>query len=410
MIQILHAQCVSCDTCVPLPPTLATYRNSRYDSTSTNPQCDDCLVQLPPTHCDLRCPTLNPRFLDNDSNLCRAVLITSATPSDPDLFANDSAHPFASSMVMWEICNVLAQQEALPWQSIDGDNLVYEKPVKHGRGNLRVSFARSWRSKVAEHLWERLDLRAACVHLIYAACITTIDRPWETEFVIDDRQLAKYLGLNRRKDLSKRKKLALIKYLGQLPCRLQISLCWPQQGAVEAFEIENSPVWHLLGIQHHIQIDDRGHKSPVGLTFRLRAGEWAKYFLNRDGRQDNSAFYQYGTLPKTVLAAVMKIWQKHEGAARMMLWLLFKTKVGRSQPIAVSTLMKVAYGEVKLQRSQVDRPFRKRQIRTFEKDLEILHDYEFEPIFDPQTYPSEIQPLWAKLLAVPNESEAEFEF
>ncbi|MGC9502550.1 helix-turn-helix domain-containing protein [Baaleninema sp.] len=111
-----------------------------------------------------------------------------------------------------------------------------------------------------------------------------------------------------------------------------------------------------------------------------------------------------------LLQAVMRIWQKHEGAARMMLWLLFKTKVGRLQPIAVSTLMTVAYGSAKLRRSETDRAYRKKQIRTFEKDLEVLHEYHFDAVFDPNSYPPDIQPLWAKLLAVPEESEAEFEF
>ena len=106
----------------------------------------------------------------------------------------------------------------------------------------------------------------------------------------------------------------------------------------------------------------------------------------------------------------MSYWQQHEGAVRMMLWLLFKSKVGREQRITVPTLMRIAYGEKKLALACTQRDERKRLLRTYENDLEILNHYGIKPVFDPVTYPSEIQPLWAKLVNIPEDPDEAIEF
>jgi DNA-binding transcriptional regulator YiaG len=106
----------------------------------------------------------------------------------------------------------------------------------------------------------------------------------------------------------------------------------------------------------------------------------------------------------------MSLWQQHEGAARMMLWLLFKTRMGQKQRITLPTLMRIAYGEQKITKAAIDREERKRRIRTFESDLAVLDQYGLKPIFDPVTYPQEIQPLWAKLAELPDDAEEALEF
>lgn len=94
----------------------------------------------------------------------------------------------------------------------------------------------------------------------------------------------------------------------------------------------------------------------------------------------------------------------------MMLWLLFKTKIGQEQRITVSTLMRVAYGEDKVTTLASHPQERKRLLRIFENDLEMLSQYGLKPIFDPVTYPPEIQPFWAKLDEIPEDAEAALEF
>jgi DNA-binding transcriptional regulator YiaG len=106
----------------------------------------------------------------------------------------------------------------------------------------------------------------------------------------------------------------------------------------------------------------------------------------------------------------MSIWQQHEGAVRLMLWLLFKTKMGREQRITIPTLLRIAYGEEKVTMASRQREERKRLLRTFESDLEILNHHGIKAIFDPVTYPLEIQPLWAKLMDIPEDPEEALEF
>ena len=106
----------------------------------------------------------------------------------------------------------------------------------------------------------------------------------------------------------------------------------------------------------------------------------------------------------------MTFWQQHPGAIRMMLWLLFKTRMGEEQRIIVTTLMRVAYGNEKILKAISDRDERKRRLKTFENDLAVLDQYGLKPIFDEETYPPEIQPLWARLADLPDDANEALDF
>jgi DNA-binding transcriptional regulator YiaG len=73
-------------------------------------------------------------------------------------------------------------------------------------------------------------------------------------------------------------------------------------------------------------------------------------------------------------------------------------------------LMRIAYGEQRVLKAFSHREDRKRLVRSFENDLEVLNRYHLKPIFDPSTYPPEIQPLWVKLADLPDDAEAALEF
>jgi len=254
------------------------------------------------------------------------------------------------------------------------------------------------------------DIRSACLHLIYAAYATSLERPWEQTFTVSDQEISDYLGLGKRKDLSKLAKLTLIKDLVEQPCKLLVTVDWSPQGRFSKITLPQSHLWHLIETQHHFQEDDLGCKHLTGLTFTVQAGQWAQFFLNRQGAKEGDTFYQYGTLPKSLLMNVMSIWQQHEGAARIMLWLLFKARMGTEQRITVLMLMRIAYGEQRVLKAASHREERKRLVRSFESDLEVLNRYQLQPVFDPLTYPLEIQPLWVKLADLPDDAEAALEF
>jgi DNA-binding transcriptional regulator YiaG len=407
---------MGCDNCRPQCPTGAISVDTDDGQLWINPAiCNNCEGFFPEPQCVVLCPTSLPMPYQAKKGRTKADV---RPLTSPDLFANGKNNPFASAIVVWEACNILAQRQSLPWQIGEDDKLTYQRSLSQGRGQITLRMVDTLdlnppiglAGTKAISAIEALDIRATCLHLIYAAYATTLDKPWEQEFVISDRQIEEYLGLDKRKDLTKLTKLSLIKEIAQQPCFIKTQIDWPQQGRIPGFTIPRSRLWHMLEIQHHFQDDEEGCKHLSGLTFTIRPGLWTKYFLNKQGCKETSAFYQYASLPKSLLTTVMSIWQQHEGAARMMLWLLFKVRLGKDQRITVPTLMRVAYGEAKVTQASVQRDERKRLIKAFENDLAALNYYGLKPNFDPETYPLEIQPLWSKLADLPDDAEEALEF
>lgn len=415
MAHTITNRCTQCGDCVPQCPRDAI-RLEDGEFWIDPTLCNDCEGYAAEPQCVSVCSIdLPPMPLQAKKGRCKTTI--RSLPS-PNLFANGKNNPFASAIVVWEACNVLAQRQSLPWEMDAAGKLYYERQVNSQRGTIAFRLTNDLISKspvaldgaAAAAEMARWDVRAACLHLIYAAHAMALEQPWEQEFIISDRQIESYLGLEKRKDLSKLAKLTLIKELAQQPCKLQLDIRWSQQGQVRGFSLEQSRLWHLLEIQHHFQEDELGCKHLTGLTFRVRAGMWAKYFLNPRAARDNAAFYQYSSLPKSLLWTVTSLWQQHEGACRMLLWLLFKTKIGPEQRLTVPTFMRIAYGKAKVLRSASRREERKQLLRSFEGDLEVLNHYGLKPVFDPETYPPELQPLWAKLEDLPDDAEAALEF
>ncbi|MDJ0554894.1 MAG: helix-turn-helix domain-containing protein [Microcoleaceae cyanobacterium MO_207.B10] len=417
MTHKMTENCIGCTTCLPqihCPTGAITVENEEY---SINPKlCNSCEGYYDEPQCVVNCSISSPIPTNSKKGRYKAE---TRTPTSSDLFPDGKHSPFASSIVIWEACNILTQRQSLPWEVNAEGELRYQRLIKQGQGSISFGIAKNLGNlsilTTQNNITNKadiqgLDIRAACLHLIYAAHATVLDKPWEQEFVISDRQIEKYLGLEKRKDWSKATKLSIIKALAQQPCQITTSIDWPQQGRINAFSVPESKLWDLLEIQHHFSEDSTGCKHLIGLTFKIRAGIWAKYFLNREACKERTAFYQYGILPQSVLSAVMSIWQQHEGTARMLLWLLFKTKMGREQRLTVPTLMRVAYGEEKVTQAASFRDDRKRLLRTFESDLEVLSHYGLKPVFDPVTYPQEIQPMWAKLAALPDDGDEALDF
>ncbi len=407
----IPSDCVACDNCRPHCPADAIYvEDGQYWINAA--LCDNCQHQDEP-QCVINCPLSLP--MPMQAKRGRAKIGTRVSTS-ADLFANGKNHPFASAILIWEACNLLSQRQSLNWTQSDDISLIYQRSLSQsGQLTLTIAEMHADRSPInrkqdALSSVQALDIRAACMHLIYAAHVTALDQPWEEEFIISDRQIEEYLGLDKRKDLTKPVKLQLIKEIAQQPCLIHASIDCPAQGRIPAFAMNSSPLWHLLNIQHYFQEDDEGCKHLVGLTFTIRAGNWTKHFLNRQGCKDRTALYQYSTLPKSLLSTVMSIWQQHEGAARIMLWLLFKVRLGKDQRILVPTLMRIAYGNARISQANLYPEERKRLIRTFESDLEVLNHYGLKPVFDPETYPIDIQPFWAKVADIPDDAEAALEF
>jgi DNA-binding XRE family transcriptional regulator len=325
-----------------------------------------------------------------------------ATTTKPRIFTTNPTSNFATCKLLWESVNILTQRTDLEWQPDSDGKLAYTSTFKDDRGRLVFWVTNDPEDQSPEALAgeaalaviETFDIRAACMHLIYAAHVTTLERPWEEEFVIDDTHIASYLGLDKRKDLTKEERLKLIERIAEQPAQILTFLHWPQQGNIESFYVEKSRLWEVA-IGYHGQRDLFGDIKCTGLTIRCRAGMWSKYFLNKRGADEGKAFYQYGVLSKALLQTITRVWQHSEGAARMLAWLSFKTRVSKNNILLTPTLMEVAYGQAKLQEAQRDRGQRNELANSWDNDLRVLQESGFRIEFDPITYPTDIQPEWS---------------
>jgi hypothetical protein len=90
----------------------------------------------------------------------------------------------------------------------------------------------------------------------------------------------------------------------------------------------------------------------------------------------------------------MSIWHSHEGAARLILWLLFKTKVG-NDPCDAGTLLRVAFGSEKVEEARQVSATRKRIIAQWKTSLKVLDRHGWKLTFDPATYPPQYLPTIA---------------
>lgn len=406
-------ECNQCQACLPNCPTGAIQPLEDGSFWIDPLLCNNCEGYAPEPQCVLLCPVDAPPVpLHAKLGRCRQDVHEEV--GSTGLFVVEASHTVASAMVVWDACNVLAQRDSLPWEFDEKRGLVYVRPVNRGRSHLMLSVLQD-EAKFGSlddglEAIAHYDVRAALLHLIFAAHATDLESPWNETFVLDSWQLEAYLGLDKRKDLNKLSKLSLLRSWLTQVCSLRADISWAAQGTIPAFQIEGDRLWELVHLQYHFQTDQQGCKHLVGLTLEVRAGKWASYFLNRTGAQQGNTYYQYTSLPQSLLSYCMTIWQQHEGAVRLLLWLLFKTNIARDQPILVPTLMRIAYGNWRINQAQGHSDRRKRLLHTFESDLEALNHYGLHPSFDPATYPSDIQPLWARVADLPDDAEAALEF
>jgi DNA-binding XRE family transcriptional regulator len=346
-------------------------------------------------------------FDDGDRPL-KKVEVTRANKSgsqrplpSPDLFADGDTSYAASSRVIWEGANILTQRSDLPWLVSNEGEAYYKSLVAKGKGSVSFWLTEDLFSKaptvleqdLAIALIEQFDLRAACLHLIYAAHATQLDRPWEETFTINDIQLEQYLGLNKNKKLTKQQKLQLMLKLAKQPCHLLVYVSYPEQGRVPTFSVSRTWLWEIAEPVLHFQecLSDEdgelGEATLVGFTLNIRCGMWAKYFLNEEMRRQKNGYYEYGILSKELIQDIMSTYHHYEGAARLMTWLLFKTKINRKSPLTVEMLLRIAFGEKTLQEAIADAKPRAKLVESWIKTLKALFEKGWNITPDPQTYP-----------------------
>jgi hypothetical protein len=326
-----------------------------------------------------------------------------ATPypqANVTLYQNGRNQPFASCLVIWQACHLMTHRPYHSWQPA-GDYLVHTYQSRSGTLTYRLP-----RAAVELGNW---DIRVVLIHLLFAACVAQKSRPWEEEIIINDRIIAEFLGLHQRRDMNRIKKLLLIEALVRQAGELEVAIDWQQKGKIKGVHLPLHPLW-VASPTYHVSRTDDGTYYLSGLSLRVLAGAWATYFLNPEGARHKTAYYQYGWLPMSLPPQIMYLWQRHEGAVVMLLHFLFRLRVGQDRTTKVLALLKLIYGEESLNVAWYQAEARRKIITTFEADLEQLFYYGLKPLFDPTTYPKEIQPWWVTSQDLPDDPEAALNF
>lgn len=291
------------------------------------------------------------------------------------LFPDGKTNVAALSLVLRGVAEVLSQKKDLPWKA-DSSTFSYEKEVSGGKG--RISYyvtdnpenphPDTLAEEAARAVINQFDPRAGAIHLIYCAQVANLNKPWEDEFIINEKQLIEYTGLGKRRDLCKHEQLEILYDLLRQPAQVLACIAWPRYGQVGAFTVADQKIWDITIIPD-FDIDKTGGKKLIGLKVIGRPGAWTKYFLNK------SDYYRHtGIITKKTVQKLFSIGKQNTGAARMLIWLTFQIKPGFCDCLVGKTLMEIAYGADRVALAQHDRQLRRQLADDFETDLKVVKE------------------------------------
>jgi Fe-S-cluster-containing hydrogenase component 2 len=132
MVFAITNRCDQCNTCAPLCPVDAIQQGE--DAYWIDPTlCNNCEGYADQPICRVSCPIDAPIPWQAKKGRHKADV---RSVTSPDLFTNAKHHPFASAIVVWELCNVLSQRQSLPWQQQESGVFSYQRPIKQTLGHL----------------------------------------------------------------------------------------------------------------------------------------------------------------------------------------------------------------------------------------------------------------------------------
>jgi DNA-binding transcriptional regulator YiaG len=292
------------------------------------------------------------------------------------LFSNGKTNSAALSLVMRGVAEVLSQKMNLPWKTEASSILSYEFESAIAKGkicyyitdNPETTQPETLVEEAALTVIEQFDPRACAIHLIYCALAANLEKPWEENFVIDDKQLLEYTGLVKRRDLCTHEKLSILYQLLRQPAQILARVAWTKEGEVGAFTVADLKIWDI-SIFRDYDTDKAGNTKLVGLKVIGQPGAWTKYFLNK-----SQYHHQTGIITKKTVQKLFSIGKQNAGAARMLVWLTFQIQPGSSDGVISKTFMEIAYGADKVSMVEQDRQLRRQMADDFETDLKVVQD------------------------------------
>lgn len=321
----------------------------------------------------------------------------------PKLFRNQETAGFASASVISGASDVLAKgvlnfsgfqqdEEGRYFLTSANNTRIYILP----RHDTESVYDAITSGGVLRTTLESFSLEAACLNLLYAAKAADLPDP-SKPFIYSYEDLCEDLGLDQKKR-SSLEKLEKIRSWGLQPGGLSCLV-----PTLSGDWIEEHKIW---------DISPRYHKDGNQISFKIRAGMWAEYYLEPDkdkrDKKGSNKTRQISHISKILLSSITKNCQKRPGAARLMLWLLFKHRQDKAQynPVTVKTCMVHAYGEDAVTRALTDKDSTKNLWAKWENDLLLVHDSRWKIQAD--NWPDESKPDWM-LNDIPTRSKGYFE-
>jgi DNA-binding transcriptional regulator YiaG len=246
-----------------------------------------------------------------------------------------------------------------------------------------------------QEVQERYGVMAARLHAVFATYATRQNRPWEEPFCLRGSDLIKFLGLDRRKDMTKPEKLRAIADLSWIVGTLGAVIHW-REGELDLCVTRKSPVWIIQYVEEYFQ-PQLPHMAAEDelceVIIRVQPGAWAEKFLNREGEQQNKALNQFGYIHQ---AAFDINPNRQELAAVLTLYLTQNRRARSNGKYRIRTLLEavIAPSEIEIFRSV--RQYRSRLVQRFYDTLETLTEVGFQIQFD-ESFPIAMRPEWADL-------------
>lgn len=225
------------------------------------------------------------------------------------LFLDGKTNTAALSLVWRGVAEILSQKMDLAWKTEESGTLSYEKKVTDGKGKICYYVTDNPESPQPEIMAEeaalavidQFDPRACAIHLIYCALVANLEQPWAGTFVINDKQLLEYTGLNKRRDLSKHEKLSTLYHLARQPAQVIASIAWSKQENIGDFSVADIQIWDVVVIRD-FHFEENGDRKLIGLKIIGKPGAWTRYFLN------SSEYYRHtGIITKKTVQKLFSI-------------------------------------------------------------------------------------------------------
>ncbi|MDJ0733250.1 MAG: helix-turn-helix transcriptional regulator [Nostocaceae cyanobacterium] len=331
----------------------------------------------------------------NGVQLLEALIGIEPISTEPQLFKSNSHETIASSSPV--VSALEAQTRTDLWKNSE-KGAIFIKTAKNNSTNLIEHYVSSpgditilpWNE--AKQIIDKFGLDTAKLHLIFAAYCMNSDKPWNSRFYLKASDIIKYLGWDKRTDLSKGKRLNEVAKLAFVLGCLLVKVTWIEgknkKGGIEA----SCPV----GRMWDVVIDPKGQlnihgkiDNPNEVIISIRPGGWTELFLNKAGQKAREALYQFSWLS----AEVLKIDPYHdELALRLALTLTLKNRFHKNGRYQVETLLSDILPQTEINTAKEERQRGSDLKKRWDKALLLLASLGWRISYDPKTYPKWLQP------------------